>query len=169
MDRQQISAKVREELAVEEDIVAVYLFGSLAQERAHTLSDVDVAVVFVRGTEGETLFRRTLEIGARLEKALQAPVDVVTLNQAPPLLCFQVIKTGQLVLERDRTERCLFHMRAMNAYYDAKPYLDYQRAETMRRIQEEGLGRGYRGNRDALAEARRLRETLAAASASAPE
>lgn len=169
MDRQQISAKVREELAVEEDIVAVYLFGSLAQERAHTLSDVDVAVVFVRGTEGETLFRRTLEIGARLEKALQAPVDVVTLNQAPPLLCFQVIKTGQLVLERDRTERCLFHMRAMNAYYDAKPYLDYQRAEAMRRIQEEGLGRGYRGHRNSLAEVRRLRETLAAASASAPE
>ena len=71
-----------------------------------------------------------------------------------------------LVVERDRTQRCLFQMHAMNRYYDARRYLDMQRAATIQRIQQEGLGRGYRGNRDALTEARRLRETFAAASIS---
>ena len=43
MDRQRVSTKIQEELAADEDIVAVYLFGSLAQDRAHTLSDVEWA------------------------------------------------------------------------------------------------------------------------------
>ena len=149
-------------LADMEDLVAAYLFGSVAREQAHALSDVDVALLFSEGEERETIFARTLEIGAALENALRRPVDVLALNQAPPALCFQVLKHGRLLLQRDETERCLFVMRALNRYYDAKPYLDYQDAQLLSRIRKEGLGRGYKGRHDALAEARQLSARFAA-------
>lgn len=161
IDSETIGAKIRDALINEDDLIAVYLFGSHAEDKAHRLSDVDVAVLFDDRTSAGRLFERTLAIGSLLEQALQCTVDVVPLNCAGPLLRFQVIQKGRLLLERDRTQRCLFHMRAMNAYYDAKPYLDYQRSEAIRRIEEKGLGDGYKGHRNALTEARRLRATLA--------
>ena len=160
MSQKDIIASIRAVLTDVDDIVAVYLFGSTAQNMAHRFSDVDVAVLFEEEMDAETMFGRTLTIGTELETQLSAPVDVVALNRAPIFMRFRIIQTGKLIVERKRTERCLFQMKAMNAYYDAKPYLDYQRSEAIRRIQEKGLGYGYQGHRDPLGEVRRLRETL---------
>lgn len=161
MKIETICAKIRERLSNQDDLIAVYLFGSVAEGKAHGLSDIDVAVLFADDLSAEELFGRTLAIGGMLEQVLQRTVDLIPLNRAGPLLRFQVIQKGTLLLEKDRTQRCLFQMRAMNAYYDAKPYLDYQRGETLRRIRENGLGHGYQGHRNALAEIRKLRATLA--------
>jgi len=161
MHSEMICARIRDTLGNQTDLIAVYLFGSVAEEKAHRLSDVDVAILFDAELDAEQIFQRTLAIGGLLEQALQRAVDVVPLNRAGPLLCFQVIQKGKVLLERDRTQRCLFHMRAMAAYYDAKPYLDYQRREAIRRIREKGLVHGYQGHRNALAEVRKLRATLA--------
>jgi predicted nucleotidyltransferase len=144
------------------DLVAVYLFGSTARDQAHALSDVDVAVLFATELSPADVFARTLDIGVILEEALRQPVDVIALNQAPPALCFQVLKHGRLLLEQDRTQRCVFVMRALGQYYDAKPYLDYHKAQLLSRIREEGLGGGYHGHRNALAKARQLSAHLAA-------
>lgn len=156
---------IRTGLSDETDIVAVYLFGSAAQGKAHQLSDIDVAILFVDTLSLDDVFSRTIAIGTHLESLFSVPIDVVALNRAPIFLRFQVIRSGELLLERDRTQRCIFHMRTMNAYFDFKPFLEYQRNEMVRRISEKGLGHGYRGHRDALAEVRELRETLASASA----
>lgn len=169
LNTDEISALLRDLLADQDGLVAVYLFGSLAEGKAHPLSDVDIALLFDETLSPQQMFERTLALGAMIEQVLPVAVDVIPLNRAGPLLRFQVIQKGRLVLERDRTQRCLFHMRTMNAYYDAKPYLDYQQNETIRRIREKGLGRGYQGHRNALAEARRLRASLALPPTSASE
>jgi hypothetical protein len=52
----------------------------------------------------------------------------------------------------------------MSVYYDAQRYLDYTLSDKIRRIKREGLGAGYQDRRDALEEARRLSERLAALS-----
>jgi len=166
ISQKDIIASIRAVLTDTGDIVAVYLFGSTAQNKAHRFSDVDVAVLFDEEMDAETMFRRTLTIGTALEAQLFAPVDVVALNRAPIFMRFKIIQTGKLIVEHKRTERCLFQMRTMNEYYDAKPYLDYQRSETIRRIREKGLGHGYQGHRDPLAEVRRLREALTSSAAS---
>jgi len=157
-----IAETIRTALQDRRDLVAVYLFGSVAQDQAHALSDVDVAVLFRERLPPEAIFAYTLEIGAVLEEALRRPVDVVALNRASPALRFQVLKRGRLLLEHDRTARCLFVMQALNQYYDAKPYLDYHNARLLSRISKEGLGRGYYGHRNALEEAKRLSTQLAA-------
>lgn len=168
LSKEAIVAAIEDILASDETVIAAYLFGSHARQRAHSLSDVDVAVLLVAELDSSQRFARVLEIGSALEERLPGAVDVVDLRQAPPLLRFRIIQTGQLVVERDRTARCLFQMRSMNTYYDARRYLRQQQSAAVRRIQQEGLGRGYRGDRDALAEARRLRATFAAASAHNP-
>ncbi|MCB0189291.1 MAG: nucleotidyltransferase domain-containing protein, partial [Caldilineaceae bacterium] len=133
------------------DLIAAYIFGSVAQGKAHRQSDIDVALLFKATEERTTIHSRTLTIGTLLEHHLPTAVDVVALNLAPVAFQFQILQTGLLVLERNRTERCLFQMQVMSRYYDAKPFLRYHQATTVRRIQEKGLGHGYHGHRDALA------------------
>ena len=157
-----LEESIRTALHDSPDVVAVYLFGSTARDQAHALSDVDVAVLFVAGLSPADVLARTLQIGVILDEALRRPVDVIALNRAPPALCFQVLKHGRLLMEQDRTQRCVFVMRALGRYYDAKPYLDYHNTRLLSRIREEGLGRGYHGHRNALAEARQLSANLAA-------
>lgn len=166
MNSETVIPKVQNALVDYTDLIAVYLFGSVAEGKAHALSDIDVAVLFYDDLSPDQIFQRTLAVGTALEAALHTTVDVIPLNRAAPFLRFQIIKNGKLVLERDRTQRCLFQMSAMNAYYDAKPYLDYQRSEAIRRIREKGLGHGYQGHRNTLAEIRKLRQTLARPEAS---
>jgi predicted nucleotidyltransferase len=157
-----VAETIRTVLRDRQDLAAVYLFGSRAQNQAHALSDVDVAVLFSEELEARVIFERTLEIGVILENALHGPVDVIALNRATPLLRFQVIKHGRLLLEHDRTARCLFVMRALNQYYDAKPYLNYHNALLLSKVSKKGLGRGYDGHRNALEKARQLSARLAA-------
>ena len=163
-----IAETIRTVLMNRQDLIAVYLFGSVAQHQAHALSDVDVAVLFPEGQSAQIIFDLALEIGTLLEETLHRPVDVIALNRASHALRFQVIKYGCLLLEYDRTARCLFIMRALSQYYDAKPYLDYHNAQLVSRVSKEGLGRGYYGHRNALEEARRLSTELATNAGSPP-
>jgi predicted nucleotidyltransferase len=166
--RTELISRVTAYLAKRDRLVAAYLFGSLAEETDHWLSDVDVALLLPHNTDRATAFATRLRVAADLEKLCQRSVDVVILNHAPPLLRFQVVQRGLVLVEQDSTTRCLFQARAMSEYYDAKRYLDYQFSHLMRRIREEGLGAGYQGHRDALEEARCLSKRLAALSADTP-
>lgn len=158
----ELAERMKEALAGRDDLAAAYLFGSSAEGTAHALSDVDAAVLFREVLSDEAMFARVIEIGTLLESLLRLPVDVVALNRATPVFCFQVLRHGQLLAEPDPVARGLFVMRALSRYYDMKPYLEYHQAQALARIRKEGLGRGYHGHRNALTEARRLSAQLAA-------
>ena len=97
-DDSSVEDRIRTTLQDSPDLVAAYFFGSTARERAHALSDVDVAVLFAPELSAEAMFARTLEIGAMLDAALRRAVDVIALNRASPVLCFQVLKHGRCPL-----------------------------------------------------------------------
>lgn len=160
-DRVQIVDQLSKLLSSYSDVVAVYLFGSVAQGKAHQQSDIDVALLFDSTLDRQSIHDRTLAVGTLLETHLPTAIDVVALNTAPLLLQFQILQKGVLILEHNRTQRCLFQMRSMSRYYDAKPFLHYQQQQAIKRIQTQGLGHGYHGDRNALTKARQLRETLA--------
>jgi predicted nucleotidyltransferase len=153
----------KEYLAAQLDLAAAYLFGSVAEGVNHPLSDVDIALLMDPRLSLEQRFARRLEIAGALQRYFQA-LDLVILNDAPPALQFQIIQKGQVLVDNDKEQRCLFQMGACNAYFDLKPYLDYYNLQMVTRIKEAGLGAGYSGHRDALAEARRLPEKLKAIS-----
>ncbi|HSB69801.1 MAG TPA: nucleotidyltransferase domain-containing protein [Candidatus Methylomirabilis sp.] len=106
----------------------VYLFGSQARGNVWPESDVDLAVVLgpKAPTEqhGEILVRL---IGDLMTVFGSNNVDVVILNDAPPLLTYEgVIQGGRLLFEADRLTRIRFEVRAFQEYVDTAPLREIQ-------------------------------------------
>lgn len=108
------------------DALAVYLFGSEARGSAGRRSDVDIGVFFGR-RPAPTLLAQPYALADELHGLLGRPVDLVTLDTAPPDLVHRVLRDGILVLDRDRSARIRFEVAARNAYFDLKPFLDRYR------------------------------------------
>jgi hypothetical protein len=53
---------------------------------------------------------------------------VVVLNSAPADLVHRVLRDGQLLLDRDRSRRIRFEVKARNEYFDLQPVLARYRA-----------------------------------------
>lgn len=88
----------------EPGVVAAYLFGSHAAGRAHRESDVDVGVLldWQRHPSRGARFDARVRIGSALIAALhENAIDVVVLNDAPPLLGRRIITEGRRVLCAD--------------------------------------------------------------------
>jgi hypothetical protein len=111
----------------EADLVCAYLFGSAARGEDRPGSDVDVAVLF-RDDPPRTLAGLHLDLADRLTGALGGRrVDLVVLNRAPVDLVHRVLRDGVLLLERDRSARIRFEVRARNEYFDLLPHLERYR------------------------------------------
>lgn len=74
-------------------IVAAYLFGSHARSDANAVSDVDIAVLTAEQS-GRVLVGPLSRLAGALERALEAPVDLVDLRTAPPDLVHRVLRDG---------------------------------------------------------------------------
>jgi predicted nucleotidyltransferase len=108
-------------------LVAAYLFGSVARGTAHAASDVDIAILLDRDPP-RTLDGLPLDLEGDLERLAGRPAQVVVLNRAPLDLVHRVLRDGVLVLERDRSARVRFEVRARAEYLDLLPYLRQYRA-----------------------------------------
>ncbi|MBC7076532.1 MAG: nucleotidyltransferase domain-containing protein [Syntrophomonadaceae bacterium] len=100
-----------------EEIIAVYLFGSYAKDNKQVKNDVDVAVLldnFKEEKEMEILLRYKRE----LENQFCKDVDVVILNTAPPLLKQQIFYYGIKVNERDRKKLVDFRVKSYFEQFD---------------------------------------------------
>jgi predicted nucleotidyltransferase len=126
-------SRLRQRLTpVQEDVVAVYLFGSLARGTGGTTSDADIAVLY-RSAPPARLDGLGLDLAADLEGALGCPVDLVVLNRAPADLVHRILRDGVLVVEADRSRRVAFEVRARNLYFDLEPHrVRYRRLSSRR-------------------------------------
>jgi uncharacterized protein len=97
-------------------VVAAYLFGSAVQQRLTADSDLDVALLFETPPDG----LRLLELQEELTSVLGRQADLVSLNQASPVLGMQVLKGGELVFERSERAVREFQVRTLFAYFDLK-------------------------------------------------
>ena len=136
----ELATALREYLVSQSDVVAGYIFGSMAQGRARPGSDVDVAVLLSDDLDGEARFMRRLRLMNEVSDVCGREADVIVLNDAPPLLQHQVLKHGRLVFERDRAARVEFEVRAGKIYADLKPMRRFFQEALFREIQEVGLG-----------------------------
>lgn len=105
---------VRRALEGRADVRLGYLFGSVTRGQARLSSDLDVGVVFSTVPAAPELDRLTTD----LEAAAGRRVDLVVLNDAPPLLVHEVIRTGRVIVCRDEDERVGFETRATARYLD---------------------------------------------------
>ena len=111
------------------EILDAYLFGSQARGDAGTLSDIDVAVFIDEdlaepgpyGYDAELITDLMTEMGTN-------DIDVVLLNQAPPLLYHRVLRDGKLLVTRDLAATTTRAGYALSRYFDFVPQMEKQAA-----------------------------------------
>jgi predicted nucleotidyltransferase len=103
-------------------VVSADLFGSRASGRPGPLSDVDVAVWLDPGVDPAERLAARLHLTAAAEAALgTADVDLVILNDAPPLLQHRARRGSIRVIERDPRRRVQLEADALVRYLDTAP------------------------------------------------
>lgn len=99
-------------------IKLAYFFGSRANAQAGPLSDYDFAV-YLDEKDQKKLFELKLELQDKISRQLKTDkVDVVVLNlTGSPELKYQIIKEGQLILEKEPF-KVLVEPKILNEYFD---------------------------------------------------
>ncbi len=110
-----------------------YLFGSRARGQAGPLSDTDVAVYLDRRVKPGDYRLKLME---KLAKFLKNDnLDLVVLNQAPPLLRHEIIKYG-LLLKDDASRRIPFEAEVIRECLDTAYLRQVQRAALVENIRK---------------------------------
>ena len=103
-----------------------YLFGSRAKGYANRRSDWDIGVYFSEPEEKIGTWP-AFELEAELSRAVGGTVQVVVLNRpVSPLLGFEILKEGLLLIDRDRNLRMDFENRILRHYHDWQHFLKRQ-------------------------------------------
>lgn len=108
--------------ATGDDLVAAYLFGSVARGDDDARSDVDVAVLHRRDPP-RTFDALPLRLEGEIERLLGRRTEVVCLNLAPVDLCARVLRDGVLLVDHDPALRIGFEVRTRNLWFDLQPVL----------------------------------------------
>jgi predicted nucleotidyltransferase len=95
LDLARVLETVEEVLEGFEWVEVAVVFGSIL--RRSTVRDVDVGIIAVKPLTLEELN----EIASKLEEALGVNVDVVPLDETPPLLRFKALTEGVRVINRN--------------------------------------------------------------------
>jgi predicted nucleotidyltransferase len=107
------------------------LFGSAATGTAGPKSDVDVGILLAADTH------LTPEMHVGLERAARRPIDLVRLDTAPPLLRFEIARTGRVLVEREEHGWADFRAHAMIDWWDWAPTARMMHATMAARLREE--------------------------------
>ena len=119
-------------------VVSAWLFGSHAESRAHSESDVDVGVLLDRRMvpSASERFDVRVRLTSDLIHALgNNDIDLVVLNDASPLLARRIIRTGIELFCRDRDVERDFRRDVQLRAADLAPFL-----ERYRRMMLDALG-----------------------------
>jgi hypothetical protein len=100
----------------EKRVTVAYLFGSRARKIQTPESDIDIAVLL--SETPKKMLQYYLHLTSRLSRIIGNEVDLVILNDSPPLLKHQVIKYGRILYLRDEEARIAFEARAQSEYLD---------------------------------------------------
>ena len=120
----RLTESITDGLSVRREILEAYLFGSRARGAGQAHSDIDIAV-FIDENEVESgRFGYRSELTAELMSGLGTnSVDVVILNDAPPLLYHRVLRDGTRLFSRDLRATTTREGRALSRYCDYAPHL----------------------------------------------
>jgi hypothetical protein len=100
----------------EKRVTVAYLFGSRARKIQTPESDIDIAVLL--SETPKKMLQYYLHLTSGLSRIIGNEVDLVILNDSPPLLKHQVIKYGRILYFRNEEARIAFEARAQSEYLD---------------------------------------------------
>jgi uncharacterized protein len=124
MDRVAVIAALRDYFVSRSDVIAAYLFGSLARDEGRASSDIDVAVLLAAGeprqpADYDVLFAMQDD----LEERFRRRVDLLAMHGAPLDLLHRVLRDGVLVSDAEPRRRQEFELNVRTQYFDFLPLL----------------------------------------------
>jgi predicted nucleotidyltransferase len=113
-------------------IVTLYLFGSRARKKPGPLSDYDFAVQLTSGLSAKQRFHIKIGLIERLTQTLKSDaVDVVLLDEAPPLLAHRILREGKILYCANTKQRVRKEFKLLTDYLDFKEDLDLYAQATL--------------------------------------
>jgi len=119
-----------------ESVQVVYAFGSLVRGRTKPESDVDLALWVDPCSNRDRFDLRLDAMGWFMNHLRRDNVDLIILNDAPPVLQYNAVCRGQLLYERKPGLSWQCWRRALNMYWDAKPMLDRSTKRVLATLRE---------------------------------
>lgn len=113
--KQSIRKAITERLERRDEIMLAFVYGSAAAGRDTSDSDLDIAILFKNGPSPD----QEAAIRDELEEVSGKEIDLLSLNNASPIIRMQVVKGGQVLLARG-SAREEFFTRTVNEYDDLK-------------------------------------------------
>lgn len=139
---QAVLDTLRERLERRPEILEAYLFGSHARGEAMPHSDIDIAVYVDRERLSPSQWGYAAELTTDLMAGLgRNDIDVVVLNDAPPLLYHRVLRDGERLVSRDLAATTTREGYAYSRYFDYLPHLRKIGRELDRRLADGSFGR----------------------------
>lgn len=135
VDREKIMSKLKKYFLNKDDVIAVYVFGSLIKGTYNENSDIDLSLMLENKKIRDKLnaFNMKLKIKDDLENLLSCEVDIVFFSQVGFKLQQQIIK-GKLIKGKNNKQRIRREQKAIDQYLDMRYFYD---------MYEEKLGKGF--------------------------
>jgi predicted nucleotidyltransferase len=117
------------------EIIAVYLFGSQATDKAGRSSDVDIGVLLDTGERVPQIEKRN-QYMVELANILRKEIHIVILNLAGEELMRQIFAKGTCILVKDQKKLSLFKMTMFSRIADFGYYRRRMQSGLIRNIME---------------------------------
>jgi predicted nucleotidyltransferase len=126
----------------ENQVLLAYLFGSAARGKITSLSDIDIAVLFLEKVRRDDYFSKRLKLASEIDKALGVyKTEIVCLNEAPPLLKHRAVFYGILIFVSDSKLKRNFELRVLEEYEDFNYYLERSYGVMKKHLKEGTFGK----------------------------
>ena len=111
-----------------EEVMIVYLYGSVVEGYAHERSDIDLAVVIDKN-KCQKSFLEQMRYSDPFEEAFRREkIDLRVLNDAPLSFKYAVVAKGTILYSRDADFTETFETKVQKTYWDFQPHLlEYSR------------------------------------------
>lgn len=115
------------------EIIFAYIFGSYSKDRVRRDSDIDIAIYLNESID----LNKYIDLKMQLTESLKREVDLVILNDALPLLKYEIYKNNILLFTKDETIESKYKVKTLFEYNDIKRYLDLSYDKTIERLKKE--------------------------------
>lgn len=112
------------------EVIAVYLFGSFAEGRDHSFSDLDLGVLL------DYEYKNTIKLDILADLADQnfCNVDIIILNQAGILSRFEAVKHNKLIYKKEDFDFSSYYSRVIREFQDFRYLLKIQSSYLKERL-----------------------------------
>ena len=130
-----IIKKCKDTLIEYENIIFAYIFGSYVKGNIRKDSDMDIAIYLKSNIDTYAY----LDIKIKLSKMLKREVDLDILNDATPLLRYEIYKNNISLFTHNIDIENRYKVKVLFEYNDIKRYLDLSYDKTIERL-KKGVG-----------------------------